>query len=262
MYQGKSRSLSFSRNLDTRRSVLVEVNREQILANVPRVSESGITWDKPTAKARRRPFLVRLFVLVLSLTLLIVLPFAVLVRVSIYLYAAHAVQTWIAVAGGVAATALVVTLYSAVVSKRLTGKARVRVLAKRVALPLVLAYCAYTLLYLSNVHAKSPDVREYYRSLHPMLRIAVSTVILVDRDIVITDLQRSPEDYAAMRMPAHNESLHYRQSDGFVHAMDLRTVGRSVWRNSAVALYFRAAGFETLQHVGTADHLHVALPVP
>ena len=201
-----------------------------------------------------------MFFLLLSLVLLIVLPFAVLVRVSIYLFATYAVQTWVALAGGVVATALVLTIYSAILSKKLTGKARIRVLAKRVALPLVLAYCGYTLLFLSSVNSKSPDVREYYRSLHPMLRIAVSTVILVDQDIVITDLHRTPEDYAAMGLPARVESMHYRQSDGFVHAMDLRTVGRQDWRNTAVEYYFRAAGLETLRHVGTADHLHVALP--
>jgi uncharacterized membrane protein len=237
------------------------VNLEQILANIPQVSESGITWEKPAVAVKRRPFLVRCVLLVSSLTSLVLLPFAVLIRVSTYLYSGHATQTWIALAGGVAATVLVVTLYSAVVSKKLTGKARVSVLAKHVALPLVLAYCAYTLLYLSNVNATSPGVREYYRSLHPMLRTAVSSVILVDSDVVITDLHRTPEDYAAMGLPAREESLHYRQSDGFVHAMDLRTVGRPEWRNSAIELYFRAAGFETLRHVGTADHLHISLPV-
>ncbi len=237
------------------------MDREQILTNVPRLSESSLTWEAPVEKVKRRPILVRLLFLLLSLILLLVLPFAVLVRVSVYLYATYAVQTWVALAGGVAATALVLTLYSAVLSKKLTGKARVRVLAKRVALPLVLAYCGYTLLYLSSVNAKSPDVRDYYRSLHPMLRIAVSTVILVDSDIVITDLQRTPEDYAAMGLPARIESMHYEQSDGYVHAMDLRTKGREDWRNAAVELYFRAAGFETLRHVGTADHLHVALPL-
>jgi len=237
------------------------VNREQILTNIPRVTESGVTWEQPPQKVRRRPLLVRFAFFVVSLAVLLVLPFAVLVRVSAFLYIEHNAQTWLALAGGVVATALVLTLYSAVVSKKLTGKARVRVLSKRVAFPLVLAYCVYTLLYLSSVNAKSIEVREYYRSLHPMLRITVSTMILVDRDIVITDAHRSPEDYAAMGLPPQRESLHYRQDDGFVHAMDLRTVGRPEWRNSVVQLYFRIAGFETLRHVGTADHLHVALPV-
>ncbi len=237
------------------------MNRDQILLNVPQVTETGITWEAPVEKPKRRPILVRLFFLLLGLVVLILLPFAVLVRVSIYLYATYAFQTWVALAGGVVATGIVLTLYSAVVSKKLTGKARVRLVAKRVALPLVLAYCGYTLLYLSSVNAKTPEVQEYYRSLHPMLRIAVSTMILVDRDIVITDLQRTPEDYAAMGLAVQAESMHYKQSDGFVHAMDLRTAGRKEWRNWAVEFYFRAAGLETLRHVGTADHLHVALPL-
>jgi hypothetical protein len=237
------------------------VNREQILSNIPEVSESGITWETPPEKAKRRPFLVRMATWAFSVVLLVVLPFAVLLRVSTYLYTSLLTQTWIALAGGVAATALVVTLYSAAISKKLTGKARVRVLAKRVALPLVLVYCVYTLLFLSSVNAKSAAVQDYYRSLHPMLRTAVSTLILLDSDIVITDLQRTPDDYAAMGLPVREESLHFRQGDGFVHAMDLRTVGRPDWRNSAVEFYFRAAGFQTLRHVGTADHLHVALPV-
>jgi hypothetical protein len=33
-------------------------------------------------------------------------------------------------------------------------------------------------------------------------------------------------------------------------------------RNGLVRLYFEALGFRTLRHVGTADHLHVALPLP
>jgi uncharacterized membrane protein len=236
------------------------VNREQILLNVPQVTETGITWEAPAEKPKRRPLLVRLLFLLFGLGVLVVLPFAVLVRVSTYLYATYGLQTWIALGGGVVATALVLTLYSAVVSKKLTGKARVRAVAKRVALPLVLVYCGYTLIYLSSVNAKTPSVREYYRSLHPMLRIAVSTLILVDQDIVITDLQRTPEDYAAMGLPARAESMHYKQDDGFVHAMDLRTAGREGWKNFAVEFYFKTAGLETLRHVGTADHLHVALP--
>lgn len=237
------------------------MDKERILLSVPELSETGITWDIPEKPQRRRPFLLRAFTILLGLIIIVVLPFVLLLRVSIYLYVRQSVETWFAVLAGVLATALIVTIYAAVISKKLTGKARIRLLAKRVALPLVLVYCAYTLLYLSSVNAKSEDVRAYYRSLHPMLRIAVSTVILVDRDIVITDVHRTPEDYAAMGLPASRESLHYRQEDGFVHAMDLRTIGRPEWRNSAVAAYFRLAGLEILRHEGTADHLHVSLPV-
>jgi hypothetical protein len=237
------------------------VNREQILLNVPQVTDTGIIWEAPAEKPKQRPILVRLLFLLLSLAVLIVLPFAVLVRISVYLYTTHLLQTWVALSGGAIATAIVLTVYAALVSKKLTGKARVRAVAKRVALPLVLAYCAYTLLYISSVNAKTADVRDYYGSLHPLLRIAVSTIILVDQDIVITDVHRAPEDYAAMGLPVREESMHYRQNDGFVHAMDLRTAGRQEWRNKVVELYFMMAGLETLRHVGTADHLHVSLPV-
>ena len=47
---------------------------------------------------------------------------------------------------------------------------------------------------------------------------------------------------------------------GHVYAVDIRTKGRKEWQNSLVRGYFRAMGFETLRHVGTADHLHVSLP--
>ena len=56
--------------------------------------------------------------------------------------------------------------------------------------------------------------------------------------------------------------VHFRQDDGFVHALDLRTIHRPEWRNLAAELAFRAMGFHTLRHVGTADHLHVSLRSP
>ncbi len=41
--------------------------------------------------------------------------------------------------------------------------------------------------------------------------------------------------------------------------MDLRTNDRQEWRNQILELYFNLMGFNTLRHVGTADHLHVSL---
>jgi hypothetical protein len=65
-----------------------------------------------------------------------------------------------------------------------------------------------------------------------------------------------------MGLPEPEWSLHYRQEDGWVHAFDLRTNGRSGIRNWFTGTYFRALGFRVLRHVGTADHLHVSLPLP
>ncbi len=65
-----------------------------------------------------------------------------------------------------------------------------------------------------------------------------------------------------MGLPVYERSLHFEQADGYIHAMDLRTLGRGEWRNRLMELYFRTLGFRTLRHVGTADHLHVSLPPP
>jgi len=206
-----------------------------------------------------RPLARRALVLAGKLGLLAVLPFFVLVRGSVFLYAHSGYGPWLALAGGLGCTLVVVTAYAAWLSHRLTGRVNVLSLARRVALPLVLAYCGYALIYLSSGHAKSDQVRAYYSSLHPLLRVALSTWLLVDRDIVITDVARRRADYAAMGMRPNDGSLHYVQEDGYIHAVDLRTRGRGVVKNRLVQLYFWTVGLGTLRHVGTGDHLHVEL---
>jgi hypothetical protein len=134
-------------------------------------------------------------------------------------------------------------------------------LAKWIATPLVVLYLAHALLFLSSVNAKSEEVRAYYTSLHPLLRLSVSTLVILDGSVVITDTAREPRDYERMGLPVYESSLHFRQRDGYVHAMDLRTIGRGELRNWATKTYFRLLGFRVLRHVGTADHLHVSLPV-
>ncbi len=109
---------------------------------------------------------------------------------------------------------------------------------------------------------KREELRTHYYSLHPLLRVASSTFLLLDRDAVITDLLRTHEDYLAMGLTVNEASLHFAQEDGYVHSLDLRTAGRPGWRNGAVRFYFWAMGFRTLRHVGTSDHLHISLPLP
>ena len=208
-----------------------------------------------------RPLARRALALAGKVTGLALLPFFVLVRGSVFLYAQQGYGPWLALTGGAGCTLLVVTAYAAWLSHRLTGRVNVLALARGVALPLVLAYCAYALIYLSSGNAKSDQVRAYYGSLHPLLRVALSTWMLVDKDIVITDVARGRADYATMGMRPNDGSLHYVQGDGYVHAVDPRTRGRSEVKNRLVQLYFWSAGLGTLRHVGTADHLHVELPL-
>ncbi len=221
----------------------------------------GFTVAKRVERGRSRSLFTRLVRVLLTSATVLVLPFVILVRLTTYLYAERDFPTWLALAAAALATALVLTLFAAYVSRKLTGRARFRTVCRRVVIPLVVGYCSYCLLYFSSLNAKQAEVHAYYRSLHPALRIAVSTWILADKDIVVTATKRDPGDYAAMDLVAREHSLHYRQSDGYVHALDLRTVGRGWLKNWAVESYFRLMGFGTLRHGGSADHLHVSLPV-
>jgi hypothetical protein len=232
-----------------------EVDREWRATR--RLAPSPASVAAPRAGLRRT-----VLVGVLRVAVILLLPFVVLVRSSVFLYARRGAPTWLALAGGALLALLVVTVYAAWLSHRLSGRARVGVMAKWVAGPLVVAYCGYALLYLSALHAKSPVVQAEYRAVHPLLRIAVATLTLADRDLVITDLERVPADYAAMGLPVYDGSLHYVQADGWAHAMDLRTSGRGMIANGLRQFYFAAMGFGTLRHVGTADHLHVELALP
>jgi len=204
----------------------------------------------------------------LKIAAIIVLPFAVLVRGSVFIYEHGETPVWLAMLTAAFLTGGVITAYAVWLARKLMrrkggravhGRALVLPLAKWVALPLVIFYCSYSLLYLASVNAKSPPVRAYYRSVHPLLRLALSTLILVDRDMIITDTGRQPADYGRMGLPTNTRTRHYKQADGWIHAADLRTTGRGWIKNRGVQFYFWLMGFDTRRHVGTADHLHVEL---
>ncbi|MDE2982889.1 MAG: hypothetical protein OXU74_16985 [Gemmatimonadota bacterium] len=194
--------------------------------------------------------------------LLAVFPFVLLVRGGVFAYQQWGLGAWSSLAVSAAATALLLAFYAWVVSRRLGAGKRLRKFLTRVAALSAAAFVLYSLVVIAGGNVKSDDVRAEYSSLHPLLRMAVSVFVLVDADAVITDAARTPEFYARAGLPANEASLHFRQDDGFVHALDLRTINRREWRNLAAELAFRAMGFHTLRHVGTADHLHVSLRSP
>ena len=191
--------------------------------------------------------------------LLAVLPFILLVRGGVFAYQQWGLEAWASLAVSAAATALLLALYAWAVSRRLGAGKRLRKLVSRVAALAAAAFVVYSLLVIAGANAKSEEVRAEYSALHPLLRMAVSVFVLADAEAVITDAARTPEFYARAGLPPNESSLHFRQNDGFVHALDLRTISRPEWRNRAAELAFRAMGFHTLRHVGTADHLHVSL---
>jgi hypothetical protein len=188
------------------------------------------------------------------------LPFYLLVRGALVASAAWGWHAWLAVGFGASLAALVVAGVGWWALRRLGFARSFRGIVTRAAFPLVAVFCASCLLHLAGTNAKTDEIRAGYPSLHPALRLAVGTLRLVDDEIVLTDIERGPESYAQMRLPRPEHSAHYPQSDGTVHAIDLRTAGVGPLRNGLVQLYFELLGFETLRHVGTADHLHVRLP--
>lgn len=201
--------------------------------------------------------------LVITLVVLMALPFLVMVRTAVFLHVQYACHAWICLLGGVLASAGLLFLY--ISYGRVFLGTNTRDLTKNasryytLAFLVALLYCGQTVLFFSAANTKGEAVRSEFTSLHPVLRLAVSTLVFIDRDLLITDAKRFPEDYHEMGLPSKRHSLHYRQSDGYVHAFDVRTQGRSFISNALAVVYFRTMGFRTLRHRGTADHLHVSL---
>jgi len=209
-------------------------------------------------RAWRRETVAALFLASLKALALVALPFLVYVRAAVYLYR-HGAHPWIAILLSALLTVGIVSSFVILIARRFRRHARVPTVVKWAALPVVFTWCVYAAFYLSRVNVKSDDVRAYYSAMHPILRVALSTIVLVDPDLVVTDMGRVPANYRRMGLPVNHRTMHYQQSDGWVHAVDLRTRGRGVIRNRVVQLYFWSMGFSTLRHVGTADHLHVQL---
>jgi cbb3-type cytochrome oxidase subunit 3 len=191
-----------------------------------------------------------------------ILPFFILIRTSIFLNYSFGWNGWLALAGGITATVLLLLLYVLYLFRKTSNKRLLLKFSLAGIGTLVFAFCFYGVLYISSVNAKNDEVRQVYRSLHPILRVAIATATFADGNLVITDIQRTPEDYAAMGISLNEGSLHFTQASGYVHAIDLRTIGHSEFRNFLLRTSLRIMGLKTIRHVGTADHLHVALPTP
>lgn len=213
---------------------------------------------RPGAKLSGRELAAKYALVAFKGAVIVALPFVLYVRTGVELYG-NGAPSWVAILVSTLVTIGVVAGYAIWLSRRMSGSAKVRSVARWIAVPLVAAWSGYSLLYLASSNAKSDEVRAHYTSLHPVLRAALSTIILVNSDLVVTDMARQPADYARMGLPVHERTRHYQQPDGWVHAVDLRTIGRGEIENRAVQLYFWSMGFATLRHVGTADHLHVQL---
>lgn len=215
-------------------------------------------------KVKRLSFRRKLIKGLLSILLIAglgILPFFMLIRTAVFLNVVKGINGWAALLAGMGASVILLVIYVVTLFRKVKNKKLLFQFGLGGVSALVGGFCIYGLLYLSSVNAKTDSVREVYRSLHPILRVAVATTTLAENDLVITDIKRAPEDYINMGLTPIQSSMHYPQEDGFVHAIDLRTVGHSEFRNTMLKWSLDAMGLNTLRHVGTADHLHVSLPI-
>ncbi|MDR9418980.1 hypothetical protein [Gracilimonas sp.] len=233
---------------------LLNLNQDQIN---DRSSASGSVKEK-----KNRSLLSKILLWVFLIPVLVFLPFFILIRTSVYLNLNYSLGGWTSLSCGILAAIILLTIYLFLLFRRTKNKKRLLKFSFYGFGSLVVTFCLYGVMYLSSVHAKSDQVQRVYRSLHPVLRVAVATTTLADGDLVITDIKRPPEDYSAMGLPINQSSLHFTQENGYVHAIDLRTIGRSEFRNLLLQQSLEILGFGTIRHVGTADHLHISLPPP
>lgn len=199
---------------------------------------------------------------IIRVVLIIVLPFFILIRGSAFIHNRHDLGPWISLGGGAMITAFILFIYMTFIYRRFTKKFGDSDNLKRrslFALALVVLYCGYGLFFISSDNFKNPALKSEITDLHPLLRMGVSTFIIMDKDMIITDASRVPEDYRKMGLKTAKNSLHYKQKDGYAYAIDLRTNNRNEFRNRAMQMYFEILGFNTLRHVGTDDHLHISL---
>lgn len=217
--------------------------------------------SEQSSRSKGKGFRLRsLLWLVLKAAIFSALPFIILIRGAVYLHETQHFSPWLALGGGMLCSAAILVLYFAYIQYKWSRSFSFSLKRKYfIAIVLVMVYCLPAVFYLNPINAKYKAVQDEFTSLHPILRLGVSTLIFLDKDLLITDANRKPEDYQKMGLKTKKHSLHYAQSNGYSHAIDLRTNGRSEIRNWLVSKYFNLMGFNTLRHVGTADHLHISI---
>lgn len=204
----------------------------------------------------------RLLFVLTKILLFLILPFIILIRGSVYIHENYEYLPYVSLLGGIIVTTLILLIYFTVFYSFIFKTIGSGEILKRTAIAAFLivgGYCLHGLFFISSKNVKSAELRRELTDLHPILRIAVSTIILLDKDLIISDASRVPEDYRKMGLPSKSSSLHYRQKDGYAYALDLRTNTRTEIRNFLLKAYFWMMGFNTLRHGGTGDHLHISL---
>ena len=186
-----------------------------------------------------------MFRFLISILFIVSMPFICLIRGAIYLHEVHQWGPNMSILVGLGMATFLLAIYLFFFYGRVTGKRGSVRLKFWIAFLIVAIYSIHGLFFLSAENVKYNKIRQEFRSIHPILRLSLSTAIQLDPTLIITDGNRTPEDYRKMGLPSKKHSLHYKQKSGYVHAVDIRTNNRSFIRNHLIRGYFWMMGFNT-----------------
>lgn len=199
---------------------------------------------------------------VFGLAILIVVPFTILVRGSVFFYREWALGMSLSLACAVILTVLLFLVGTWIIRRGHEDGPEIRRMLIRGTIAIACTYAGYAAFYVASANAVPDEIREEYQTIHPLLRLAASPVIFFDPSAVTSNEGRIVEDYRLMGLSVNEANLHFVQTDGLIHSLDLGTDARVEWRNRGIELGFWALGFHSLRHLGVADHLHVSLRFP
>ena len=199
---------------------------------------------------------------VMGMGILVATLFAILVRGSVFSYDTWAFGASLSLVSAVLMTVPLLLLGSRVIIRGRGIVRRFQLMLIRGAIMIAFIYIGYAVLYVASTNAVPDEIREEYQTIHPLLRLAASPVIVFDPSAFRHPDGSVLEDYRLMGLSANEANLHFVQKDDLIHSLDLVTDNRSEWRNRAIELGFWAFGFHSLRHRGLGDHLHVSLRLP
>ena len=199
---------------------------------------------------------------VMGMGILVATLFAILVRGSVFSYDTWALGASLSLVSAVLMTVPLLLLGAWVIIRGRGIVRRFQLMLIRGAIMIAFIYIGYAVLYVASTNAVPDEIREEYQTIHPLLRLAASPVIVFDPSAFRHPDGSVLEDYRLMGLSANEANLHFVQKDDLIHSLDLVIDNRSEWRNRAIELGFWAFGFHSLRHRGLGDHLHVSLRLP
>ena len=143
----------------------------------------------------------KIFAELFKISIVLIFPFILLIRGAVTFHEQFQLAPMLAILAGVLAAAFLLFLYFSIVYGQFTGRLGSGTAVRRRAfwaLAITVLFAIHGIFYMSSENMKNPEVRQEINKVHPILRLSVSTLVYIDKDLIITDAKRQPEDYSKM----------------------------------------------------------------